>query len=622
MRRALQSLSGRIALMIVAGQAVLSLGLVLATSWLMTNDAKARAAERQEANMRVAWHVLGGYGEGYEVRDGAIYVGATVLNDNFVPVDQIKALVGGTATVFMGDTRVTTNVKKPDGSRAVGTPLAAGPIYDTVLKSGKTFRGEADILGKPFFTAYDPIKNAKGEVIGILYVGIPQAEFLQSVTETRNAMIGLGLAIAAVVTLACLFGTRRLLGPLEGLTANMYRLAEGKTDIDTPWAHRKDDIGQMDRAVGQFRDSALERIRLTEEAARERAKADKERMAVEQERARSAEATEQSRQSVERERARTAQEDASIIATLGDALSSLADGNLARRITIDLAPKAERLKQDFNAAATALANTMSEVTEVVGGVEAGSGEMAGAAMNLSRRTEQQAAALEETAAALDEITATVRSTAESAAQVADVSSAAMKRAETGGDVADDANAAMSAISKSAGAITQIVSVIDEIAFQTNLLALNAGVEAARAGDAGRGFAVVASEVRALAQRSADAAKEIKVLILDSSKQVSSGVDLVGRTAEALLTIRSEVEQVKTLALTIAASTAEQATALQQVNAAINQMDNVTQQNAAMAEEATAASQMLSDKAAELGRLVGRFDLQAGHAPRQTYSQAA
>lgn len=604
MRKALQSLSGRIALMIVAGLAVLSLCLILATSWLMTNDARGRATERQEANMRVAWSVLGGYGQGYEVRNGTIYVGATPLNNNFAPVDQVKALVGGTATVFMGDTRVTTNVKKPDGSRAVGTPLAPGPVYDAVLKSGQTYRGEADILGTPFFTAYDPIKNARGEVIGILYVGIPQAEFLQSVTDTRNVMLILGFAMTVLATLACLLGTRRLLGPLEALTASMNRLADGQTDIETPWANRSDDIGQMDRAVAQFRDSALDRLRLTAESARQREAVDREREAVEQDRVQSAE------------------DDARIISTLGDALSSLAAGNLGRRITTDLAPKAERLKRDFNEAAAALADTLGEVTEVVVGMEAGTGEIAGASMNLSRRTEQQAAALEETAAALDEITSTVRSTAESAAKVANVSTAAMQRAEAGGEVADDANEAMNAIARSAESISQIVGVIDEIAFQTNLLALNAGVEAARAGDAGRGFAVVASEVRALAQRSADAAKEIKALILDSGKQVSSGVELVGRTATALTTILTEVGQVKTLALTIAASTAEQATALQQVNAAINQMDNVTQQNAAMAEEATAASQILSDKAGELGRLVARFDLKSGQARRSAFSEAA
>ncbi|WP_396593126.1 methyl-accepting chemotaxis protein [Brevundimonas sp. R86498] len=603
MRKALQSLSGRIALMIVAGLSLLSLCLILTTSWLMTNDARGRAAERQEANMRVAWHVIGGYGQGYEVRNGAIYVGGTALNNNFTPVDQIKTLVGGTATVFMGDTRVTTNVKKPDGSRAVGTPLAPGPVYDAVLKAGQSYRGEADILGTPFFTAYDPIKNARGEVIGILYVGIPQAEFLQSVTDTRNVMLIVGLVLTVLATLACLYGTRRLLRPLEALTKSMYRLAAGQTDIDTPWADRADDIGQMDRAVAQFRDSALDRLRLTEESARDR------------------EAVERERQSVERDRVRTAEEDAQIIATVGEALSSLAAGKLGRRITTDLAPKAERLKRDFNDAATALSDTLGEVTEVVRSMESGTGEIADSAMNLSRRTEQQAAALEETAAALDEITATVRSTAESAAQVATVSTAAMQRAESGGEVADDANQAMNAIAHSAESISQIVGVIDEIAFQTNLLALNAGVEAARAGDAGRGFAVVASEVRALAQRSADAAKEIKALILDSGKQVNSGVELVGRTATALTTILTEVGQVKTLAMTIAASTAEQATALQQVNAAINQMDNVTQQNAAMAEEATAASQLLSDKARELGRLVTRFDVgtQAGH---QRMSRAA
>ena len=241
-------------------------------------------------------------------------------------------------------------------------------------------------------------------------------------------------------------------------------------------------------------------------------------------------------------------------------------------------------------------------------MRSGSDEIADASDSLARRTEQQAASLEETAAALEEITATVRRTAEGASHARSVVAGAKTDAETGGEVVGRAIVAMNAIATSSRAITQIIGVIDEIAFQTNLLALNAGVEAARAGDAGRGFAVVAQEVRALAQRSAEAAKEIKGLISASTRQVGEGVDLVGQTGEALGRIVGQVAEINTVVTDIAASAQEQASGLQQINVAIAQMDQVTQQNAAMVEESTAASHALAREAGDLDRLMGRFQV--------------
>jgi methyl-accepting chemotaxis protein len=232
---------------------------------------------------------------------------------------------------------------------------------------------------------------------------------------------------------------------------------------------------------------------------------------------------------------------------------------------------------------------------------------------LSRRTEQQAANLEETAAALDQITTAVRKAAEGAGEANNVAGNAKIDAERSGQVVQQTVQAMSGIEASSKQITNIIGVIDEIAFQTNLLALNAGVEAARAGDAGRGFAVVATEVRALAQRSADAAKEIKALISTSSRQVESGVKLVGETGTALTRIVEQVERLNILITEIAASAREQATGLGEVNAAVNQMDQVTQQNAALVDETTLASTGLADQASELARLIGKFKLKDGAA---------
>jgi methyl-accepting chemotaxis protein len=263
---------------------------------------------------------------------------------------------------------------------------------------------------------------------------------------------------------------------------------------------------------------------------------------------------------------------------------------------------------DFNKAHKNLSSALGRVNVSTDAITAGSGEISQAAEDLSKRTEQQAASLEETAAALDEITATVKKTAEGARHARDVVTRATEDAQSSGKVVQDAVGAMAAIEKSAKEIKQIISVIDEIAFQTNLLALNAGVEAARAGDAGKGFAVVASEVRALAQRSAEAAKEIQTLISSSSDQVESGVKLVAGAGQALQRISAQVSEINGIVGGIAASAAEQATALGEVNTAVNQMDQVTQQNAAMVEETAAASANLANEAATLAALVGQFDL--------------
>ena len=294
--------------------------------------------------------------------------------------------------------------------------------------------------------------------------------------------------------------------------------------------------------------------------------------------------------------------------SIGAGLAKLADMDLTYRMTSDIPEAYCKLQIDFNAALEQLEKTVQGLKGSTQGINSGTQEISNASDDLSRRTEQQASSLEETAAALDQITATVRKTAEGAAQARGVVSTAKTDAERSGEVVRKAIEAMSGIEKSSQQISQIIGVIDEIAFQTNLLALNAGVEAARAGDAGRGFAVVASEVRALAQRSAEAAKEIKSLISASTAQVGQGVSLVAETGKALERIVAQVSEITAAVTDIAASAQEQATGLQQINTAINQMDQVTQQNAAMAEEATAASRSLAQESEQLTSLIIQFQV--------------
>ena len=302
------------------------------------------------------------------------------------------------------------------------------------------------------------------------------------------------------------------------------------------------------------------------------------------------------------------QERATVVNSIGVSLIKLADKDLTFRMSTDIPQAYRSLQTDFNSAIAQLEEALQSVAESTAAIHGGVTELSSASDDLSKRTEQQATSLEETAAALEEITAAVKKASEGASHAREVVVAADGDAKKSEIVVRQTVEAMDAIEKSAQQISQIIGVIDEIAFQTNLLALNAGVEAARAGDAGRGFAVVASEVRALAQRSAEAAKEIKSLISASSAQVAHGVKLVAETGTSLQQIMGKVAEINEVVAGIAASAKEQATGLDEVNGAINQMDQVTQQNAAMVEQSRSASHSLSQESAQLSTLIRQFQI--------------
>ncbi len=411
--------------------------------------------------------------------------------------------------------------------------------------------------------------------------------------QTIAMMIGLGLlSVVGGLAVSIWIANGKVAAPLVRLGQRMERLAAGELAAEVEGQARGDEVGDMARAVQVFKDNALKSQAMEAEAQDLRDQAEAQRQAT------------------DRERAARAAELAGVVEVLAGGLQTLADGILTHRLNTAFSDDYEPLRQDFNAAMAKVETALSAVVSSASGINTGADEISQAADDLSRRTERQAASLEETAAALDQITATVRRTAAGAQHARAVVGKATTDAQASGQIVDGAVKAMSAIEHSSSEISQIISVIDEIAFQTNLLALNAGVEAARAGEAGRGFAVVAQEVRALAQRSADAAREIKTLISTSAKEVGHGVELVGQAGAALQRIAQQVAEINAIVEEITHSTQEQATGLAEVNTAINQMDQMTQQNAAMVEQSTAASHNLAMEAEILDKLTLGFQVGA------------
>ncbi len=434
----------------------------------------------------------------------------------------------------------------------------------------------------------EALENARA-VVGASLKSSQDAQ-ASALAFVKNAQI-VGGIVAMICSLLVGWGLYRgIARPISGMTNAMRKLAAGETDLDVPAAGQADELGLMAAAVENFKAAAIEKRRMDAEAEAARSLLEAER------------ATRERHEADQRAQAEQA------VTSLGAGLARLAAKDLTYRMSSDIPDAYRKLRTDFNTAIAQLEEAMAGVTGRTGAIHSGSQEISTAADDLSRRTEQQAASLEETAAALDEITATARKAATGAIHAREVVAAARVDAEKSGGVVRKAVVAMGDIAKSSQQISQIIGVIDEIAFQTNLLALNAGVEAARAGDAGRGFAVVAAEVRALAQRSAEAAKEIKGLISTSATQVSQGVALVAETGKSLERIMAQVTEINAVVGAIAAGAEEQSTGLEQVNIAINQMDQVTQQNAAMVEESTAASHSMSQETEQLASLIGQFQV--------------
>ena len=521
---------------------------------------------------------------------GAIDIGTGLAAEYFKPLGD--KLGSDIAVDVMANGKMTTQASTEDGKSLLPTEdLMAALHGDRVFKQLK-------IAGRDMAIRVAPFKNFAGDTIGVFEIGTDAS----AVVDANRAALWrtfIGTIIVCGLTLVgFLFFARALAGAISRLTRTMTQLASGDLQAEVAGGDRPDEIGAMAKAVQVFKDNGLRARQLEQEAdAQRNMTEDQRRRAAEQERVR-AEAMAEATQG------------------LATGLKHLASGDLSVHLDRPFAQDFESLRADFNLAVDQLRNTLGSVSQAAGSIDSGSREVSQSADDLAKRTEQQAASLEETAAALDQITTNVANSTKRAEEARNVAIQANDSARKSGAVVANAVDAMERIEHSSEQISSIIGVIDDIAFQTNLLALNAGVEAARAGEAGKGFAVVAQEVRELAQRSAKAAREIKDLIGKSSVEVGTGVKLVSETGEVLRTIEAYIVTINQHMDAIATSSREQSLGLSEVNTAVNQMDQVTQQNAAMVEEANAAGATLAAEAGRLRELIGQFQL-GGNASLQT-----
>ncbi|MCD1262381.1 HAMP domain-containing protein [Shinella sp. AETb1-6] len=454
------------------------------------------------------------------------------------------------------------------------------------------------------FSALESAMEHAGDQIETVTASISDqsTQTANTINDMLKAILGLTLILSIALFV---FFRRSVTAPILQLSAGMVKIADGDTDVNCAGLGRKDEIGTMAAAVEVFRKAAIAKRQLEMEAARAREQAESDRIA-----------TQQKAEADAAERLRIA------TSGLAGGLKRLASGDLAFQLNEPFSPDFESLRHDFNASLSQLGGTLMAISQAISAIDGGTQEISSGANDLAHRTERQAASLEQTAAALDEITANVSNSSKRTEEARAAATEADHGAVRSVDVVRQAEEAMQRIESSSQQISNIIGVIDEIAFQTNLLALNAGVEAARAGEAGKGFAVVAQEVRELAQRSATAAKEIKALINTSSAEVGSGVRLVRETGVALNEIGERISGINQHMNAIATAAKEQSVGLVEVNKAVNTMDQTTQQNAAMVEQSTAASMNLAAEARKLRDLVGQFRFDDAATPGASRLQMA
>ncbi|WP_342359785.1 methyl-accepting chemotaxis protein [Terrarubrum flagellatum] len=578
------------------------------------DDAIAAAMDKQTDDVRTTLQSLSnrdlaGYGAGLNMlAEGRNMYG--LLREALV-LDRADLLVPAEFQFRLSYGELTKSLEEADKARpfpkrkTITTTLAAfGLGDDSLFKLRERDFANRKTLASNLSAAGDAARSLYGEIDGVVTGSRTAAS---DATRSAKSLIAgsslllilIGLAsVAAAGAIAWFIVRPQIVKRLARLSVATQAIADGRLDAEID-ANGSDEIGAVARAVVGFRDAAIEKARIEEQAAEQRRAAGEERARNEQERARNEQMREAGAREVEQ-----------VVAMLGDGLARLAEGDLSVEISGACAPEYQKLKDDFNVAIARLRETVTAIVTSTREVASASAELSTSTTDLSLRTEEQAASLEKTAASLEKIAAIVRKNAESAEQANKYAGATRGVADRGSEVVSQAVKAVSRIEESSHKIADIITVIDEIARQTNLLALNAAVEAARAGEAGRGFAVVASEVRSLAQRSSQAASDIKDLILNSSGRVKEGVEFVNSAGSALGEIVGSIRQVADIVSEIVNASAEQASGVEQVHASLSRMDVVTQQNSALVEENAATAKMLEQQAAAMDEQVRFFRLEA------------
>ncbi|MCF4099371.1 methyl-accepting chemotaxis protein [Maritalea mediterranea] len=636
-------LTTSIALLVLVSIAVSIMAVAFALYWQMSSDTYREAQRNQMVDMSVALSIFEVQLPGTEViwaEDGSLEAVETrrmprLRTDDLV--DAVSRLTEGEVSIFRWVEeekhfeQFTTTLELADGTRDKERVIAEGhPLYEQ-LAAGERFEGQVDILGKRYFSAYQPFLNMNKEgVAGILFVATPTAVADKSVHSLLQTLMFVALGTLVVASIVAAIAARLLMRPIPRLSHAMTEIANGDLNYEVPYVNNSNELGDMARAVEVFRANGERVNEMTEEEkeASKRRAIERSSMMSELQSAfgvvvDAAVAGDFSKrvntEFPDEELNSLARGVNSLVETVdrgitetGEVLSALANADLTRRMQGNYQGAFLQLKEDANAVGEKLGDVIRQLRETSRSLKHATGDILSGANDLSERTTKQAAAIEETSASTEQLADTVNENTKRAKTAQNSAEEARQVAERGGEVMAEANQAMERITSSSSKISNIIGMIDDIAFQTNLLALNASVEAARAGEAGKGFAVVAVEVRRLAQSAAEASNEVKALIEQSVTEVDGGTKLVAQASENLEGIVSSVRGVTELMNAIAQESQEQATAINEISQSIREMDEMTQHNAALVEETNAAIDQTEAQASELDRVVEQFVVEGSH----------